>query len=97
MHTPKETNKQESKEPSSGGSVLAEKHFEPLEVVLKAYESCVERHQAVENQWMTYPNAELEKLRLEMCKKMIETAQALLEPLPECQFMRELYLSHLGS
>ena len=31
---------------------------------------------------MTYPNVELEKLRLEMCKKMIETAQALLEPLP---------------
>ena len=31
---------------------------------------------------MTYPNAELENLRLEMCKKMIETAKALMQPLP---------------
>ena len=30
---------------------------------------------------MTYPNAELEKLRLEMCKKMIKTAQALMDPI----------------
>ena len=29
---------------------------------------------------MTYPNGELEKMRLEICKKMITTTEALMEP-----------------
>ena len=52
--------------------------FEPLEAILKAYEAKVEKRQTIENQWMTYPNVELEKLRLEMCRKMIEITQALI-------------------
>ena len=30
--------------------------------------------------WKTYPDAEIEKARLEMYKKMIETTQKLMEP-----------------
>ena len=79
----KDENKKINEEISSGGSVLVEKRFEPLEAILKAYEARIENHQTKENRWMTYPNAEIELQRLEMCKKMIETAQALMvEQLP---------------
>ena len=37
----------------------------------------------LEERWLTYPYAELEKQRFKMCKKLIETVQALLEPPPE--------------
>lgn len=81
---PKEIAQPTSLEPrefTSRGSVLVEKKIEPLEAILKAYEARIDnREQTMENRWKTYPNAELEKMRQEMCKKMIETAQLLLEP-----------------
>ncbi|MCO5585805.1 hypothetical protein L7F22_039737 [Adiantum nelumboides] len=73
----------DAREEESAGSVLADKKFEPLEAILKAYEARIENRQnTMEERWKTYPNAGIEKARLEMCKKMIETAQLLLEPLP---------------
>ena len=58
----------EPKEFTSGGSVLADKHCEPLDAIMKAYEARLEqRYQTQENKWKTYPDAELEKSRLEMC------------------------------
>lgn len=60
--------------------MLVEKVNEPLDTVLQAYEARLKNNQTQEQRWMTYPYAELEKQRLEMCKQMIQTAQALLEP-----------------
>lgn len=58
--------------------MLVEKTFEPLDAMLKAYDARIKSNQTKENRWMT----ELEKLRFEMCQKLIQTAQALMEPSP---------------
>ena len=79
--TPKPAEKLKSV--SSGGSIIAEKVFEPLDAILKAFEARLQPKQTLEERWLTYPYAELEKQRFEMCKKLIETAQSLLEPPPE--------------
>ena len=36
----------------------------------------------MEERWKAYPDAEIEKARLEMYMKMLETAQKLMEPPP---------------
>lgn len=65
---------------SSGGSVLVDKVNEPLDALLQAYEARLKKNQTMEQRWMTYPYADLEKGRMEMCSRMIETTQALLAP-----------------
>ena len=65
--------------------MIAEKIFEPLDAIIKAFEARLQPQQTVEQRWLTYPYAELEKQRFKMCKKLIETAQALLEPPPDDQ------------
>ena len=58
---------------------VAEKVNEHLDAILQAYDARLKNNQTQEQRWITYPYAELEKQRLEMCQKMIETAQALME------------------
>ena len=50
-----------------------------MDAILQAYDARLKNKQTQEQRWITYPYAELEKQRLEMCQKMIETAQALME------------------
>ena len=46
---------------SSGGSVIAEKIFEPFDAIIKAFEARLQPQQTAEQRWMTYPYAVLEK------------------------------------
>ena len=64
---------------SSGGSVLVEKVNEHLDAILQAYDARLKNNQTQEQRWITYPYVELETQRLDMCQKMIQIAQALME------------------
>ena len=55
-----------------GGSVLADKIFEPLDTLLMAYESKLRPSETMEVQWEKYPDPELEKRRFEICKRLVE-------------------------
>ena len=43
------TERHEPKENSSRGSVLVDKHFEPIEAILKAYDSRIEKRQTMKD------------------------------------------------
>ena len=70
---------QEAKSAPQGGSVLADKVFEPLKTMLDLYEARLRSNQTNEERYRAYPNPELETKRLEVFQKMIEGTQALLE------------------
>ncbi|MCO5597639.1 hypothetical protein L7F22_051720 [Adiantum nelumboides] len=67
---------------SSGGSVLVDKVLEPLDAALEAYEARLKPKKTQEERQMTYPHSEVEVGRLKMCKKLVKTAQAMMEPKP---------------
>ena len=61
-----------------GGSILADKVFEPLQAMLDAYEARIKPNQTQEERIRAYPKPKLEIKRLEIYRKMIEEAQAQL-------------------
>ncbi|MCO5568337.1 hypothetical protein L7F22_022036 [Adiantum nelumboides] len=65
---------------SSGGSVLVDKVLEPSDALLQAYEARLKTNQTLEQRWLTNRQSKVESERLEMCKKLIEAAQELMEP-----------------
>ena len=63
----------------SGGSVLADKHMETLEGLMKAYEARLKANKTIEQRWRRYPDPVNEERQLEMYRRLIEATQALLE------------------
>lgn len=83
-----ENNQQKEKEKEtknkgkqSAGSVLAEKHYEPLDALLQAYEARLKKFETLEERWKNYPNASHETRQLEISKRLIEAAQAIEQQL----------------
>ena len=61
------------------GSVLADKLFEPLDAMLKAYEARLKPLETMEERWKNYPDAAQESRQLEIYKKLVEAVQAIEE------------------
>ena len=61
----------------SSGSVLAEKHFEPLDALLQAYEARLKPLETLEERWRKYPDPAVEARQLEIYQRLIEATQAL--------------------
>ena len=59
------------------GSVLAEKHFEPLDALLQAYKARLKPLEMLEERWRKYPDPAVEARQLEIYQRLIEAAQAL--------------------
>ena len=59
------------------GSVLADKHFEPLDALLQAYEASLKPLETLEERWRKYPNPAVEARQLEMYQRLVEAVQAL--------------------
>ncbi|MCO5579057.1 hypothetical protein L7F22_032909 [Adiantum nelumboides] len=76
----KEQNNQPPRKASSRGSILVDKVLEPLDALLQQWEARLNNNQTLEQRWLTYPYPEIETKRLEMCKELIQEAQALMEP-----------------
>ncbi|MCO5563531.1 hypothetical protein L7F22_017175 [Adiantum nelumboides] len=74
-----EQNNQPRKAPS-GGSVLVDKVLEPLDALLQQWEARPNNNKTLEQRWLTYPYPKIKTKRIEMCKDLIRTAQALMEP-----------------
>ena len=53
------------------GSVLAEKFFEPLDALLKAYEARLKPLETMEERWKNYPDPAQESRQLEIYKKLV--------------------------
>ena len=51
-----------------GGSILADKIFEPLDTLLMAYESRLKSGEPMNIQWENYLDPKLEKRRFAICK-----------------------------
>ena len=62
-----------------GGSVLAEKVFEPLKAMLDAYEARLRPNQTQEERYRAYPDPKIQTKCLEIFQRMIEGTQALLD------------------
>ena len=56
---------------------MAEKHFEPLDALLQAYEARLKPLETLEERWRRYPDPAVEARQLEMYQRFIEAAQAL--------------------
>ena len=69
-----EQKSQEGKNTPQGGSILADKVFEPLKMMLDMYEARLRPNQTNEEQYRAYPDSNLETKRLEVFQKMIEEA-----------------------
>ena len=98
----KETNpvkEKENKVRGEAGSVLAEKFFEPLDAMLKAYEARLKPLETMEERWKNYPDPAQESRQLEIYKKLVEVAQAIEEQnktkqLPETQTQKQNETTH---
>ncbi|MCO5588534.1 hypothetical protein L7F22_042491 [Adiantum nelumboides] len=75
-----QTEIQEGLKAFSGGSVLEDKVLESLDALLQAWEARLKNNQTLEQRWLTYSQPEVETKRLEMCKKLVKVAQAIMEP-----------------
>ena len=62
-----------------GGSILADKHMETLEGLMKAYEARLKANETIEQRWRRYPDPVNEERQLEMYKRLMEATQALLD------------------
>ncbi|MCO5559225.1 hypothetical protein L7F22_012820 [Adiantum nelumboides] len=80
---PGETNNENQKETERqpAGLVLAEKHFEPLDAVLQAYEARLKPLETLEERWKHYPDPAIETRQLEIFKQLVKATQALEEQL----------------
>ena len=67
-----ETKEQKEKSIPEGGSVLANKVFEPLKAMLDAYKARLKPNQSNEERYITYPEPKFKTKRLEIFQKMIE-------------------------
>ena len=80
-----EQKSQQKKSIFQGGSMLVDKVFEPLKMMLDSYEARLRQNQTNEECYRAYPNLKLEMKRIEVFQKMIEGTQALLEKQMEKQ------------
>ena len=62
-----------------GGSVLADKHVETLEALLKAYDARLKSSKTLEQRWRRYPDPKEEARQLEIYRHLIQAIQALDE------------------
>ena len=53
------------------GSVLADKHMETLEALLKAYDARLKSQETLEQRWRRYPDPEEETRQLETYRRLI--------------------------
>ena len=63
----------------SGGSILADKHMETLEALLKAYDARLKSSETLEQRWRRYPDPEKKTRQLEIYRRLIQAIQALDE------------------
>ena len=69
----------QEEQPKESGSVLVQKVFEPLDTMLEAFEARLKTWQTLEERARNYPDPVIESRRLDICQKLIEVTQALLE------------------
>ena len=62
-----------------GGFVLVAKVFEPLDSMLQAFEAILKPNQSLEQVVREYLDFVIEKKRLELCSRLVEITQQLLE------------------
>ena len=84
-HQKETLGQRESKKKSieSGGSVLAEKHMETLDALLKAYKARLRATETLEQRWRRYPDPKNEARQLEIYRRLLETTQALINQLAQ--------------
>ena len=58
---------------------MVQKVFEPLNAMLEAFEARLKTGQTLEERARTYPDPVIESRRLDICQKLIEVTQALLQ------------------
>ena len=73
--------KQKTREEQPAGSVLVDKHFEPLDALLQAYEARLKPLETLEERWKNYLDPAQEARQLEIFKRLTEATQALEEKL----------------
>ena len=68
-----------SSQPSSGGSVIVEKLYEPLDVARKAFGSRIMETMILPKKLQEYPNPIEEKERLASCQRLVQDTQTKWE------------------
>ena len=68
--------------PSSGGSVIVDKIYEPLQAAIQAYNDRVSELTEIPKKLQEYPNARAEKVSLETNPQLIRDMQTMLEGPP---------------
>ena len=63
----------------SRDSVLAGKHIETLEGLMKAYEARLKANETIEQRWRRYPDPINEERKLELYICLVKATQALLD------------------
>ena len=58
---------------------MVQKVFEPLNAMLEAFKARLKTGHTLEERARTYPDPVVESRRLDICQKLIEVTQALLE------------------
>ncbi|MCO5571572.1 hypothetical protein L7F22_025316 [Adiantum nelumboides] len=60
--------------------IIYSKSIEEHKKHLQAYKAKLKTNQTLEQRWLIFPQPEVETKHLEMCKRLVEIAQALMEP-----------------
>ena len=68
--------------PSSGGSVIVDKIYEPLQVAIQAYNDQISELTEISKKLQEYPNARAEKVALATNSQLIRDTQTMLEGPP---------------
>ena len=68
-----------SSQPSSGGSVIVEKLYEPLDAARKAFESRITETIILPKKLQEYPNPIEEKKRLASYQRLVQDTQTIWE------------------
>lgn len=55
--------------------MLADKHFEPLDALLQAYEARLKPSETLEERWRKYPDPTVEARQLELYRRLVEATQ----------------------
>ena len=71
-----------SSQPSSGGSVIVEKLYEPLDAARKAFESRIKETMILPKKLQEYPNPIEEKERLASYQRLVQDTQTKWEGPP---------------
>lgn len=71
----------------SRGSILAKKHVEALDALLRAYEARLKPSKMLEEKWKRYSNPKHEARQLEIHKLLVKATQTLMEQVNQAKLV----------